>query len=131
MRAFVHLFLGGGRLVDEIGADYPDLRAARDDAVKSAREFFADELRRGRPVSADAFIEILDKARAIIDYVPSEEILFARPARGIAASMTPCLTLICCSPPTSSSSRPIALISAPPTGSAAPIPSRGSTGTTI
>lgn len=76
MRAYVHLVLNDGRLADEIGADYPDLESARNDALRSARELLAEELRRGWPVNADAFIEILDERRAIVEHVPCEQILF-------------------------------------------------------
>ena len=76
MRVYIQMFLGDGRLADDIGADYPDFETARNEAVTSAREFFGEELRHGRPVSADASIEILNENRAIVDYLTIEQIMF-------------------------------------------------------
>jgi hypothetical protein len=53
MRCFIHVVTGERFLRDEHGADFPDLQAAAAEAVQSARDLMAEELRNGNvlPVS--------------------------------------------------------------------------------
>ena len=44
---FLHLHNGSGFVPDEEGRDFPDLAAARAEAVRSIRSVLAEEIRRG------------------------------------------------------------------------------------
>ncbi|MCE7798119.1 hypothetical protein LWE61_16370 [Sphingobium sufflavum] len=47
-------------LMDEQGRDFRDLPAAKDEAIRSARELMAEHLMQGRPIDLDDRIEIAD-----------------------------------------------------------------------
>src|SRR5262245_17046057 len=49
MRYFLHIFTGSKVIADPEGAEFEDLAAAEAEAVLSARDLIAEELRCGRP----------------------------------------------------------------------------------
>ena len=59
-------------VVDPEGAVYPNLAAARSEAIESARELMADRVRRGKRPDGDQF-EIVDAAGMTVLTVPFQE----------------------------------------------------------
>ncbi len=59
---YLHLCNGQGLVEDEEGRDYPDLEAARAEAVDGLRSIMAGEVR-GGALNIAAFIEIEDEKR--------------------------------------------------------------------
>jgi PAS domain-containing protein len=76
MRHFFNIVADGLGSTDEQGAEFPDLDGARDEAVRTARELMADAIRMGKNIPSDAFIEILNEQRQILDVIPLETIAF-------------------------------------------------------
>lgn len=68
MRFFFHQVYGGRRLIDADGDCFPDLEAARNEAIKAARYVLMDVLsRRARPHLGT--IQICDRAGTVLDEI--------------------------------------------------------------
>lgn len=72
MRYFLHIRSHDGVVRDLEGAEYSDLEAARQDAIKSARELLSEMLRRGEVVNGRT-IEICDEEGRVRDTVSLRE----------------------------------------------------------
>ena len=72
-----HVRDGDSLLEDPEGADFPDLGAARADAVVASREVLAERIKAGLPLGGLQF-EIRDKAGQLVATVPIRDA--ARPA---------------------------------------------------
>ena len=71
-RYFFHVHETEGIVEDEEGLDFPDLGAARADALEAAREIMATYIRKGLDVSHWSF-EIADGSRWPVMAVPFSE----------------------------------------------------------
>lgn len=60
---------------DEEGHDCPDLAAAREQAVKGAREMMADHVRVGRPITLHHRMEVTDDAGTVLVTIPFREVI--------------------------------------------------------
>ena len=65
---FMHLTDGDKRTDDPQGRSFADLPAARDEAVRAAREIVAEKVRHGEVVDGEA-IEICDASGMLLDTV--------------------------------------------------------------
>jgi len=61
--------------IDEQGAEYPDLEAAKRAAIVAARELMAHHLMAGRPLVLHHRIEIADDAGEALAVLPFREII--------------------------------------------------------
>lgn len=74
---YFHLRDGEHFVPDETGMDLTDMQAARVEAVRSARDILADQLRAGEALDGQA-IEITNDAGEVLDVVKFKDAL--RPA---------------------------------------------------
>jgi len=76
-----HLFLNfredGVLLQDAEGRDYSTLDAARGDAIRSARDIIAEQIRQGQPIDG-ARIEITDATGDILDIVFFKDVIIRK-----------------------------------------------------
>ena len=63
-RFYFHVRVGNKLVADEEGQDFPDVFAARREAIRSARELLADAIKSGRARVPEAFV-ITDKTGAL------------------------------------------------------------------
>jgi hypothetical protein len=75
-RFFLHLRDRDERVEDATGAEFPSLLAARAEAIKSAREIMAENLRLGLPLDHKQ-IEICDAQGQLIEEVRFSDVLKA------------------------------------------------------
>ena len=75
-RYYFHLY-NHDRIPDEEGVDLPDLAAARQEAVLSARELMAADVARGR-LQLDQRIEVTDENSRIVLAVPFRDTIEIR-----------------------------------------------------
>jgi hypothetical protein len=74
-RYFLHLKKAGvGILEDEEGSDLPDLQAARDEALRAARDIVADAIKAGSDLNTEAVIVANGQGREL-DRVPLTAVL--------------------------------------------------------
>jgi hypothetical protein len=71
-RFYLHVCNGNGLTEDDEGHELPGLEAAREFAIKSARDVMAAEMRDGL-LNLASFIEVEDEARKHLLTVPFEE----------------------------------------------------------
>jgi hypothetical protein len=64
-RFYFHVCNGNGFVEDEEGQELPDLDAARESAVRSARSIMADDVQRGM-LDLSSFIEIEDSENRLV-----------------------------------------------------------------
>lgn len=76
MSYILHVVAGPYAFLDDSGTTYPDLRVARAEAIKDARELMVHRLREGQSVWPSSCIEILDDQGLIVDVVTFEEAAF-------------------------------------------------------
>jgi hypothetical protein len=89
VRFFFHQVYGGQRLIDTDGDCFPDLEAARNEAVKAARHVLRDILlRRSRPHIGT--IEICDRSGTVLDEISFVDLvsrpLFSKEMGSLASS---------------------------------------------
>ncbi len=75
-RFFLHLRDGDESVEDAAGTEFPSLLAARAEAIKSAREIMAENLRRWLPLDHKQ-IEICDAKGQLIETVRFHDVLRA------------------------------------------------------
>jgi hypothetical protein len=80
-RYFFHIKDGADLIKDQEGTELPTAHAARLQALLSARELWADAIRSGKPLGADAVV-IADEHGGTLTFVPMNEALPKRPATG-------------------------------------------------
>lgn len=73
-RYFLHIREHHEFIEDPDGADYPDLDAARAEAVHGARDILVEKLRRGDPLDGAA-IEITDENGKVVETVPFRTVM--------------------------------------------------------
>ena len=71
---YLHIKHGADLIRDEEGVDLPTLAHARAAALLSARELWADAIKAGRDLGADAFV-IVDQEGKQLTFVPVTEVL--------------------------------------------------------
>ena len=64
-RFYFHLRAGDELLIDDEGADLPDLSAARREAAQAARELLAEAIRAGKEEIPEAFVIADEDGRAL------------------------------------------------------------------
>jgi hypothetical protein len=75
MAKYYFHFREGDRLVaDEDGSDFPDLAAARNEAIQAARDILSQAIRFGTAEVPDALV-IADQAGQLLDAVPLISVL--------------------------------------------------------
>jgi hypothetical protein len=77
-RYYFHIKDGTALIRDEEGIDLPTAHAARLQALLSARELWADAIKSGKPLGADAVV-IADEHGGAVTFVPMNEALPKRP----------------------------------------------------
>jgi len=77
MHYFIHIVTDHERIVDHEGADFPDLASARAEAMQSARDLMAEELRRGRPVPFGWRAQVADEDGAVVLTLPFSRLVFS------------------------------------------------------
>lgn len=60
---------------DDEGAECPDLAAAKDIAIASARELMAEHVTKGRPVHLHHRIEVADADGKVLATIPFNEVI--------------------------------------------------------
>ena len=73
-RYFFHIKDGAALIKDDEGCELPTPEAARRQALVSARELWADAIKSGRPLGADAVV-IADEQGRMFTFVPMNEAL--------------------------------------------------------
>jgi hypothetical protein len=68
-RYFLHIEAGSERIVDEEGSDLPDLAAAREEALATARQLWAAAMIEQRDLSQQSFL-VTDEAGACLLRLP-------------------------------------------------------------
>ncbi len=77
-RYFLHVREAGDLVEDPDGVDFPDVAAARMEAVEAAREIMAEHIRKGLDVSGWSF-EIADGSGRPVMTVPFSEAIRRAP----------------------------------------------------
>jgi hypothetical protein len=77
-RFYLHMKSGAHPIKDEEGVDLPTPDHARAEALQSARELWADAIKAGRDLRADAFVIADEEGKQPI-FVPVTEVLPNRP----------------------------------------------------
>lgn len=77
-RYYFHIKDGAELVKDQEGTELPTPDAARRQALKSARELWANAIRSGKNLGADAVI-IADEYGGTLTFVPMNEVLPKRP----------------------------------------------------
>ena len=67
-RFYLHVCNGNGFTEDEEGAELPNLKAARDQAIDGLRDIMASEMRQGE-VNMASFIEVEDENHVLVDTI--------------------------------------------------------------
>jgi hypothetical protein len=62
---YFHLKQGDELVIDEEGSNLPDLTAARDEALQSARELLASAIKAGSTVVPDAIVVVDQEGRTV------------------------------------------------------------------
>jgi hypothetical protein len=68
-------------LPDEQGREFADLPAAKDEAIRSAREMRAEHLMLGRPIDLDDRIEVTDEDGKILAIIAFRELITIKDSR--------------------------------------------------
>jgi hypothetical protein len=76
MRYFIHVVTDQERIVDPEGAEFPDLTSARTEAVQSARDLMAEELRCGRPIPFGWRAQVADADGKVVLTLPFSQLVF-------------------------------------------------------
>jgi hypothetical protein len=71
---YFHFQEGGRTVADEEGSEFPDLAAARDEAIRTARDLLSQAIRFGTAEVPDALV-IADRAGQTLDTVPLLSVL--------------------------------------------------------
>ena len=79
MRYYFHIKDGADLIRDQEGTELATADAARVQALRSARELWADAIKSGKPLGADAVI-IADEQGETLTFVPMNEALPKRPS---------------------------------------------------
>lgn len=61
--------------IDHEGRDFLDLAAAKDEAIRSARELMAEHLKAGKPIDLEHRIEITDNEGKVLAHLPFRELI--------------------------------------------------------
>jgi hypothetical protein len=61
--------------IDEEGADYPDLAAAKMAAMQAARALMAEQIKQGRAVTLHHRIEVADEGRKVLAVISFGELI--------------------------------------------------------
>ncbi len=69
---FFHIKEGDHLIEDEEGIDLPDASAARAEALQAARELWADAIKAGKELSAEAFVIVDERGRPVASVSFSE-----------------------------------------------------------
>ena len=77
MRYFIHIVTDKERLVDPDGGEFTDLASARAEAIQSARDLMAEELRCGRPVPFVWQVQIANDGGNILLTLPFARLVFS------------------------------------------------------
>jgi hypothetical protein len=80
MRYFIHIVTDEERVVDPEGGDFSDLTSARAEAMQSARDLMAEELRCGRPVPFGWRALVADEEGCIVLTLPFSRLVFGETA---------------------------------------------------
>ena len=83
-RYFFHIKAGADLIKDEEGSEHPTLDHARSQALKTARELWADAIKSGKSLGADAII-IADE-QGQLTFVPLFDALPKRPTEDTCRS---------------------------------------------
>jgi hypothetical protein len=78
MHYFIHVVTDQERIIDPEGAAFPDLNAAKNEAIQSARDLMAEELRCGRPVPLGWRVQIANDDGAIVHVIDFMSIMFGK-----------------------------------------------------
>lgn len=73
-RFFLYFRDGGASVGDEEGFEFPDAAAARDEAIKAAREAVAQRIIRNEIVDGE-FFDITDTSGALVGRVTLKEVI--------------------------------------------------------
>lgn len=60
---------------DDEGTEFPDLAAAKREAIRGARGMMADHLLEGRPITLDHRIEVADAHGTVLARIPFRELI--------------------------------------------------------
>jgi hypothetical protein len=74
MRFYFHIRDKSGLIPDEEGSELSGISEAIEEALLSARDFAADDLRRGTPITRRD-IEIVDEDGVLLETIPVHEVL--------------------------------------------------------
>lgn len=77
MRYFIHIITDNERLVDPDGGEFFDLVSARTEAVQSARDLMAEELRCGRTVPFGWRAQVADEDGRVMLTLPFARLVFS------------------------------------------------------
>src|SRR5262245_46883015 len=88
MHYFIHIVTDHERIVDPEGADFPDLASARAEAMQSARDLMAAELRDGRPVPFGWRAQVADEDGTVVLTVPFSRLVFSEEIAGDLVRIT-------------------------------------------
>lgn len=77
MHYFIHIVTDHERIVDPEGADFPDFASARAEAMQSARDLMAAELRDGRPVPFGWRVQVADEDGTVVLTLPFSRLVFS------------------------------------------------------
>jgi hypothetical protein len=70
---FIHLVDGPTSVMDEEGYEFADIEDARREAVESARDLMASNLRDGKPLGLHRSFRIMDDSGALLDEVTFDD----------------------------------------------------------
>ena len=73
-RYFLNVY-NDANVLDEEGMEFPDLAAAKCEAIRGAREMMADHVVEGRPIKLDHHIEIADESGTVLAKIPFRELV--------------------------------------------------------
>jgi hypothetical protein len=66
-------------VLDETGAEYADLAAAKDVAIRAGREIMAEHVKLGRPIQLSHHLDIADDRGKVLAVIPFGEIITITP----------------------------------------------------
>jgi hypothetical protein len=66
---YLHLVAGSERIADTVGSEFPDNKAALEEAYRAAREMVAESVLNGDVIQPES-IEVVDERGTLIESVP-------------------------------------------------------------
>jgi hypothetical protein len=72
-RYYLHFVAGSQRIADRVGSEFPDNKAALEEAYRAAREMVAERVLNGDTIEPES-IEVVDEQGTLIDSVPLKSV---------------------------------------------------------